>query len=360
MSADTARLTIDLDAVAANHALLRGMAAGAETAPVVKADGYGMDAARVARRLWAEGARTFYVARAAEGVALRAGLGERPASILVFDGALPTTAAVLRDHRLTPVLNSPAQVATWRGLQADPPACALHVDTGMNRLGLTLDEAAALSSDAALPGLGLTLVISHLACAAQPDHPMNALQLDRFTAIRARFPSARASLASSAGVFLGGAYHFDQVRPGISLYGGGPHDRCDDRLAPVARLEAPVLQLRDIGPGDSVGYGADFVADRPMRLAILGVGYADGYLRASSPRGGVWLAGQRRPILGRISMDLIGVDVTGGAAVREGDLAELLGHNLALDDAAAAANASSYEFLVRMGRRAERTWLGEA
>lgn len=349
MSLDAACLTIDLDALAANYRLLRGMAGAAETAPVVKADGYGMGAVQAARRLWAEGARTFYVARAHEGEALRAGLDGRPGRILVFDGALPGTAARLRAADLVPVLNTEAQVAAWRG--AGGGAAALHVDTGMNRLGLTLEAAGGLD----LAGIEPVLVMSHLACAAKPESPMNGRQLARFGEVRRLFPGVAGSLSSSGGIFLGGDYLQDQVRPGISLYGGGPHDAHDPRLAAVAKLEAPILQVRRVEAGESVGYGRDFVAEAPLTVGVLGAGYADGYLRASSPRGAVWFEGGRRRLLGRISMDLTAVDLTGTGA-REGDLVELIGPNLPLDDAAQAAVASTYEFLVRMGRRSERRW----
>ncbi|MDO9337988.1 MAG: alanine racemase [Caulobacter sp.] len=354
MPADAARLTIDLDAIAANYRLLRDAAGGAETAPVVKADGYGMGAGQTALRLWTEGARTFYVARLAEGEALRRALGERQAAVLVFDGCPAGAAGRLKASGLIPVLNSGDQIAAWAGT-GEP--CALHVDTGMNRLGLTLAEAADLA--AAPGGLRIELLLSHLACAGQPGHALNTRQLERFTTVRRLFPKARASLSSSGGIFLGADYHFDQVRPGVALYGGEPHDNQSARLSPVALLEAPILQIRDVPAGDSIGYGADFVADRPTTVAIVSAGYADGYLRASSPDGGVWLAGARRRLLGRVSMDLIAVDVT-GADVRPGDPVELIGPHLTLDEAARAASASTYEFLVRIGQRSRRRWVGEA
>ncbi|HYE46495.1 MAG TPA: alanine racemase, partial [Caulobacter sp.] len=207
MPADAARLTIDLDAIAANYRLLRDMAGGAETAPVVKADGYGMGAAQTALRLWAEGARTFYVARLAEGEALRRALGDRPAAILVFDGCPAGAAGRLQAAGLVPVLNSLEQIGAWRGAGGDIEA--LHVDTGMNRLGLTAAEAGRLAAEGVRP----SLILSHLACAAQPGHALNARQLGRFCEVRRLFPDARASLSSSGGVFLGPDFHLDQVRP---------------------------------------------------------------------------------------------------------------------------------------------------
>jgi alanine racemase len=340
-----ARLTIDLDALARNHALLRRLAGGAEVAPVVKADGYGLGAAAAAKQLWAEGARSFHVARLAEGVSLRAALGpQRPATIYVLDGATPGSVATLLAERLVPVLNSLEQISLWG--QAGP--AGLHIDTGMNRLGLRPEEARDLG------GRSFELVVSHLACADEPGHPLNTAQLERFQAVRALFSGVRASLANSAGAFLGADFAFDLVRPGIALYGGGGQDG----LAAVATFEVPVLQVRDVPAGESIGYGATFTAERPLRAAILAAGYADGVLRSTSPAGAVWLAGGRRRLLGRVSMDLIAVDVTDAPGVVAGDLAELFGPNLWIDEAAKAAGTLPYELLCRMAPRAERQWLG--
>lgn len=341
-----ARLTIDLDALAHNHAFLREQAAGAEVAPVVKANGYGLGAQQVAARLWAEGARTFYVARLSEGEALRALLPE--AVIYVFDGYVD--AARLEAARLIPVLNSAEQVAAWRAERPSLPA-ALHVDTGMNRLGVRLEEAEALT---ALP---FELIVSHLACSPTPDHPMNALQAQRFAQVRALFPNARASFANSAGVFLGADFRCDQVRPGVSLYGGGPFEVPHPEIRTVATLEAPILQVRHVPAGESVGYGAAFIADTPMQIATVAAGYADGIPRAAHPRGMAFVAGEKRRLLGRVSMDLIAVDVT-GLNMRDGEMVELLGPNILLDEAAVAAGTTAYELLTRLGRRAERVYRG--
>lgn len=338
-----ARLTIDLDALAANFRLLRRIAGPAEVTPVVKADGYGLGAARAAQRLWAEGARRFHVARLSEGVSLRAALGPE-ATIFVLDGATPGSVPTLLAHRLIPVLNSLEQIDLWAG---SGPA-ALHVDTGMNRLGLRPEEVQPLA------GQTFEALISHLACADETAHPLNGRQLERFRAVRALFPDIPASLANSAGVFLGPDFAFDMVRPGIALYGGGGQSG----LSAVATFEVPVLQVRDVPTGESIGYGATFVAPRPLRAAILAAGYADGVLRSASPAGSVWLAGARRPLLGRVSMDLIAVDVT-GAEVAAGDLAELFGPNLSIDSAAAAAGTLPYELLCRMAPRAERRFVGQ-
>lgn len=338
-----ARLTIDLDALAANYRLLCRTAGAAEVTPVVKADGYGLGATEAARRLRTEGARRFHVARLSEGISLRAALGPE-AIIFVLDGATPGSVPVLLTNRLVPVLNSLEQLELW----ADAGPAALHVDTGMNRLGLRPEEAAAFTDRP------FEAVVSHLACADEAAHPLNALQIERFKAVRAQFPQAPASLANSAGVFLGPDYAFDMVRPGIALYGGGGQPG----LSAVATFEVPVLQVREVPAGESVGYGATFVADRPLKAAILAAGYADGVLRSASPAGAVWMAGGQRRLLGRVSMDLIAVDVT-GADVVAGDLAELFGANLSIDEAAASAGTLPYELLCRMAPRAERRVLGQ-
>jgi alanine racemase len=348
-----ARLSINLDALAANHDALRRLASGAEVAPVVKADGYGLGSAPVARRLRAEGAKGFFVARVSEGEALRAALGPEVA-IYVFDGCPPGAAGRLTAADLTPVLNSVEQIAEWRASAPATTPVALHVDTGMNRLGVSADDAARLSD------LPVALLISHLACATTPEHPQNRRQRDAFAEIRALFPNARASLANSAGVGLGEAYHFDLVRPGVSLYGGGPFGAPDSRFKAVATLEAPILQIREIAAGDAVGYGAAFIAPKSMRIAVLSAGYADGVLRAQSPCGYGWLDGRRRPLLGRVSMDLIAIDVSDGDAPRPGAMVELLGEHVALDDAASAAGTISYEILTRLSTRAQRLYRGAA
>lgn len=347
----SARLTIDLDALARNYAFLHATA-GVEAAPAVKADGYGLGALEVSRRLLAEGATTFYVARLAEGEQLRAALGGRPA-IQVLDGPTPGSVERLHASDLTPVINSIEQASRWRAEGGGRPA-VLHVDTGMNRLGVTLPEARGLTGWEAVE-----LVMSHLACSGQPDHPLNARQLAAFQEARALFPAARASLAASGGIFLGPDYAFDQVRPGVSLFGGGPRDVPDARIAPVATFEAPILQVRDVPAGETIGYGGAFEAAAPTRVAILGAGYADGILRSSHPRGHVWFDGARRAMLGRVSMDLIAVDVTGCWTARPGAMMEIIGPNQPIDEAAAAAGTTAYELLTRLSPRAERRWVGD-
>ncbi|MET3665663.1 alanine racemase [Caulobacter sp. 1776] len=355
-----ARITIDLDALAANHAALRARAGGAELAPALKADGYGLGAAEVADRLWAEGARSFYVARLAEGVALRRALGDREATIYVLDGATPGSGDTLQGADLVPVLNSLPQIEAWNAqARSGRLKAALHVDTGMNRLGLRPEEVKVLvGATDRLKRLDLDLVISHLACADEPAHPLNTRQLALFEEVAALLPHARRSLANSAGLFLGEAYRFDQARPGIGLYGGGPEGYPHPEIRAVATVEAPILQVRVTPRGESIGYGARFVATDTMRVAILAAGYADGVPRASWPNGQVWFDGAPRPLLGRVSMDLMAVDVTDCDAARPGAMVELFGPNMLLDNAARAAGTNAYELLTRLTLRATRRYVG--
>jgi alanine racemase len=356
------RVTIDLDALAHNYAALRARAGDAEVAPAVKADAYGLGAAHVVERLWAEGARSFYVARLAEGVALRQTLGDRDATIFVLDGATPGSGDALQGANLVPVLNSLPQVEAWNvQARSGRLRAALHLDTGMNRLGLRPEELKVLvGSFDRLKRLDVALVVSHLACADTPEHPLNAAQLARFEDAAAMLPGVKRSLANSGGLFLGEAYRFDQARPGVSLYGGGPQGRPHPEIRAVATVEAPILQVRVVPRGESVGYGAGWTADDNTRVAIIAAGYADGVPRAAFPRGEVWFDGARRPMLGRVSMDLIAVDVTDCDTARPGAMVELFGANLPVDDAADAAETTAYERLTRLTQRGVRRYLGAA
>ena len=327
---------------------------------MVKSDGYGLGAAQVARRLRSEGARSFFVARIEEGEALRAGLGVGDTDIYVLDGLTAGAGFRLAAARLTPVLHTVPQVEAAVAFAAGsgaPLPCALHVDTGMNRQGLSVDEARAI---AAAPGrlarLDVGLVMSHLGSAHDAADPRNGEQLARFSAVRPLFPEARASFANSGGTFLGSDYCFDMVRPGISLYGGGPNERPHPDIAAVARLEAPVLDLRRIQAGEHLGYGSGLVLPRPTRVAIVAAGYTDGVIRVARHGGYAWLAGARRKLLA-VTMDLTIVELD-EAAVQVGEMAELLGPNALLDDLAQAAATVAHEVLVRLSPRAERVYLG--
>ncbi len=358
-----ARLIIDLDALAHNFAVLRAHAGGAAVAPVVKADGYGLGAGPIARRLWREGVRALFVARLAEGEALRAALGkDRPATIFVLDGLTAGSEPRLEAAGLTPVLAALRQVSAARAYAAAtgrPMAVALHVDTGMNRQGLTVDEARDLAQAAEdLRGVSVVLLMSHLGSAADPTDPRNAEQLARFAPVRALYADSPASLSASAGIFLGEGYRHEVVRPGVSLYGGGPLERPDARLRAVATLTAPILDTRDLRAGDRVGYGSTMIADRPMRVAVVGAGYADGVIRASRGRGYAWFAGQRRALLS-VTMDMLVIEL-GDVEAQPGDDVELLGPNVHLDDLAAAAGTVAHEVLFRLSPRAVRTYKGES
>jgi alanine racemase len=360
-AAGNARLTIDLDALADNHTVLRREAAGAEVAPVLKSDGYGLGAGPVGRRLWTEGARSFFVARLAEGEALRAALGpERPATIYVLDGLTEGAADRFAAAGLTPVLNSLPQVSTAQAAGRDKPlTVALNIDTGMSRQGLTPDEARALiQSTDRLRSLDIGLVMSHMGSASEVENPRNARQLATFLEVKALFPGARASLSASAGIFLNPDYRFDLVRPGISLFGGGPLETPDARLRAVATLTAPILDIRTLRPGDVLGYGESVRIDASTRVAVVAAGYTDGIIRAAKGAGYAWFAGARRRLL-IVNMDILVVEI-GDAEAALGDHVELLGENAHLDDLAAAGGTVAHEILVRLSRRAERVYLGEA
>ena len=357
-----ARYTVDLDALAANLATVRREAGSAEVAPVVKADAYGLGLTPVARRLWREGARRFFTARLSEGVALRAALGPaRPAAVYILDGCIDGAAPHLQAHGLTPVLNSLPQVREWTAharTTGRTLSGVLHIDTGLNRLGLRPEEARALAQTSdGLHGVELDLVMSHLACADPGVAAMDVAQAERFEAVARPFAATPTSLGASAGLFLGERYRGQVVRPGIALYGGGPFQTPDPRIRTVATLDAPIVQVRSVAPGETIGYGAAYRAGRPLRVAVVGLGYADGVLRASErPRYG-WFAGAKRAFLGRISMDLIALDVTGCEAW-PGARVELFGQNLPVDEAAADAGTIAFELLSNVSPRVQRVYLG--
>jgi alanine racemase len=339
-----ATLTIDLDAIAANWRALDAKTA-CETAAVVKADGYGCGADRVARRLAREGARRFFVAVAEEGAALRQALGPGP-EINVFSGHMPGDTDMIHDLALTPMINSLDQML--RHLEALPGhPFGIQLDTGMNRLGMEPAEWAALRDIATQQGL--TLVMSHLACADEPDHPMNAQQLRVFNEVTAGLDVPR-SLAATGGILLGPEYHFDVTRPGVGLYGGLPFADAQ----PAVHVSVPVIQVRDVEPGETVGYGNTWQAQTPARIATIAAGYADGIIRAMGPKTSVWVGDTACPIVGRISMDLIGVDVT--ALDGDPDAVELLGHHNSVDMLADAAGTIGYEILTSLGARYRRRY----
>lgn len=337
------RLHLDGRALAANWRWLAGRAGPAACGAAIKADAYGLGARAVLARLAAAGCRDFYVATWAEAAAL----GPLPADVAlsVFHGVGAADMAAARAAPARPVLNSPAQVARWRA--AGGAACDVMVDTGMNRLGLSVAEACS----GLLDGLAIDMLMSHLACADEPGHPLNETQRAAFATVAARVAARRTSLANSAGVMLGADYAFDLVRPGLALYGGRPVAGMA-AIRPVVRPMARVVQRRQVGAGESVGYGADFVAPADMAVAILNIGYADGYFRAFAGHGAAFAGDRRCPLIGRVSMDLIAIDVT-GADVAEGDWLAIE-HDLPA--AAAATGLSQYELLTALADRFDRVW----
>lgn len=352
-------LSIDLAALTRNWQQLAELSAPAETSAVVKADAYGIGIEPAVAALSAAGCRTFFVALPDEGRRVREVAPE--AVIYVLNGFFADWTDIFRAANLRPVLNTFASVEAWAAHCPGQPS-ALQVDTGMNRLGLSVHEALELARHPALLGSASPrLLMSHLACADDPINPMNLSQLTLFRELRAEFPDLKASLANSAGVHLGADFHFDLVRPGIALY-GAEFAQDEPPLTTVVTARARILQVRDGNAGEPIGYGATKHLERDTRIAVLAAGYADGYHRlagSSDERPGAYVTvrGRQAPLLGRVSMDLIAVDVTGIVGVVEGDWAELFGANVPIDDVARTADTIGYELLTGLSRRAERRYL---
>ncbi|MDF2998865.1 MAG: alr [Xanthobacteraceae bacterium] len=354
-------LTIDLAALAANYRALRARLSPARAAGVVKADAYGLGAARVVPALYEAGCRDFFVAHLGEALRLRPIL-VADAKLFVLSGLQPGMEAPCADAGIVPVLNSLEQVANWSALArargVDLPA-ALQFDTGMSRFGFGPDETERLIADPSrLEGVRLLFLMSHLACADEPDNAQNADQLAAFQRLAAAFPGAELSFANSGGVFLGTDYYGALARAGIALYGGSPTAGVANPMAPVVRLDVPVVQTRTIPAGARVGYGGTHVASREMRLATLAAGYADGLPRHLSDRGAAFLGDTRLPIVGRVSMDSISIDVTALAPdmLKAGSLVEIIGPHQTIEDIAEAAGTISYEILTRLGQRYHRIY----
>ena len=359
-----ARLVVDRAALADNYRAIASPAA-AEAAGVVKADGYGLGAPEVARTLHAAGCRTFFAGFTQEAVELRQVL--RDEEIFVLMPSVGDEAHVLQEHRLIPCLFDLEGVDRWIGrtsAHGAPARAALHVETGIHRLGLVGEELdTLLADDARRSRLEVTLLMSHLACADEPPAPANRLQLDRFRAIRERFPNVRASFANSAGTFLGSDYHFDLVRPGIALYGHDPHYlHTAPRVRPVATLEARLGQIATVRPGESVGYGATATCDVARRIGVVLAGYADGVPRTlyrPGRRFDVMIAGYRVPLFGRVSMDMITVDLSGVPedAVQAGMWVEIFGRNVAVERVAEQSATIPNDILTGIGQRVERIYV---
>lgn len=354
-------LTIDLSRLRQNHQIVVRRAAGASVAAMVKANGYGLGAAEVSGALAASGCTEFFVAHVSEGMAVRAAVPN--AKIQVLNGAMPDTETDLIEHNLVPVLNSLEQIDLWRAAALDhgePLEATLHFDTGMSRLGMAADETASLLADPGrVDGLSVTHVMSHLASADVANSSQPADQFDLFAAVRPHFPKASASFANSAGIFLDSAYHFDVVRPGIALYGGTPLTDGTNPMLQVATLEAPIVQVRNVEAGETIGYGATHTMDRDGRVATVALGYADGFLRSSSNRGAGFVDGHAVPIVGRVSMDLITLDVSDvpEASLWLGAPVELIGDQAPIDDVAGRAGSIANELLTDLGTRYQRVYI---
>jgi alanine racemase len=359
-------LTIDLAAIEANWKMLASTTVPVECAAVVKGDGYGCGLEPVTRALSRAGCRTFFVADVAEGRRVRAIAPD--ATVYVLNGVMPGSAQALANDYLQPVINSTTELAEWDAFVAINKwrgGAALHVDTGMNRLGITVDEAVAIAPRLQSENHGFTLLMSHLACAEIPDHPMNDRQIHLFREVRILYRGLASSLANSSGIFLGGTVYCDLVRPGVALYGVNPTPGKQNPMRPAVELKGRIIQVRTVGKGESVGYGAAFTVSRPSRIAIVAIGYADGYLRSAAaargkPAAEVVVAGRRCPVAGRVSMDLLAVDIgeLAEGAVRRGDLATLIGDGMSIDDLAAGMGTIGYEVLTNLGRRYHRVYRG--
>ena len=359
-------LTINLAALRANWATINRNSGTAECSGVIKADAYGLGLEEIATALRNEGCKTFFVATLTEARRVRA--SDPAATIYVLDGLLMGAAAHYAGFDLRPCLSSLDEIREWAAFCAHKGqklSAAVHIDTGMSRLGLPPPEVAAL---AAAPDLlaqfHCALIMSHLACADEPAHPKNKAQRDLFNTLRAKLPPAPASLANSGGTFLGPDYHYDLVRPGIALFGGRAFMGEANPMQWVVELKARILQVRDVAIGDTVGYGATYKCERPTRVATIACGYADGFLRAISrvdrSAGAVGFIGPHPvPIIGRVSMDLITLDVTGvpETLARRGGWVEVLGSRTTIDDLTDRAGTIGYELLTRLGRRIHRVYV---
>jgi alanine racemase len=359
-------LTVDLGAIEANWRALAHELLTVECSAVVKANAYGLGLEAVTAKLALAGCKTFFVADIAEARRVRSRAAE--ATIYVLDGFAPDWSDAFIEINARPVINSTTELAEWDALVAARSwrgGAALHVDTGMNRLGIAIDEAAALAPRTQNENHGIALLMSHLACAENPNHPLNAKQINIFRELHLLFPGIPASLANSSGIFLGSSAHYDLARPGAALYGVNPTPGRPNPQKNVVELTGRILQIRVVDRDQTVGYGATWTAKRATRIAVVALGYADGLLRASSgtdeqPGGVAIVAGKRCPIVGRISMDLICIDITGlpEGAIHRGDPATLIGPDLPIDEVAAYAGTTGYEILTRLGPRSHLVYRG--
>ena len=362
--AATGLLTIDLDAIAANWRKLEKASVPAECSAAVKADAYGCGIDRVVPALAEAGCKTFFVATIDEARAARASAPD--AAIYVLNGLSPNAGDALAAVKAQPMIGDLNELAEWDMFcrrTGWTGGAGIHVDTGMSRLGLSIAEAQSLAPRLNSGHHGFTLAISHLACAEQVQNPMNARQVGAFREVSHLFSGVTSSLANSSGIYLGPSFLFDMVRPGAAIYGVNPTPEAANPMLPVIELKARIIQTRDVPRGDTVGYGATWTARRPTRLAIIAAGYADGYFRAAGSNDGtrgadVVIAGQRCPIAGRISMDLIAADITDlpANAARRGHMATLIGEGVTIDELGRHFGTIAYEVLTSLGRRYKRAY----
>ena len=360
----TGLLTIDLDAIVANWRKLEKASVPAECGAAVKADAYGCGIDRVVPALAQAGCKTFFVATIDEARAARAGAPD--AAIYVLNGLSPNAGDALAAVKAQPMIGDLNELAEWDMFcrrTGWTGGAGIHVDTGMSRLGLSIAEAQSLAPRLNSGHHGFTLAISHLACAEQVQNPMNARQVGAFREVSHLFSGVTSSLANSSGIYLGPSFLFDMVRPGAAIYGVNPTPEAANPMLPVIELKARIIQTRDVPRGDTVGYGATWTARRPTRLAIIAAGYADGYFRAAGSNDGtrgadVVIAGQRCPIAGRISMDLIAADITDlpANAARRGHMATLIGEGVTIDELGRHFGTIAYEVLTSLGCRYKRAY----
>lgn len=345
-------LKVDLAAIRKNYAFLQKAAHSDMCAAVVKANAYGLGLAPVSKTLWDAGARLFFVAQLEEAIALRKVLPK--ADIAALNGLLPKSEKAFLTHNIIPVLNDVGQWQRW-SKATKKNAAILHVDTGMNRLGLSAEDAKKLAGTNPFP---LFAVMSHLACADTPHHKMNDAQYRAFNNVRKLFPKAKASLANSAAILMDKCYHFDIARPGCALYGINPRPKLPNPMKNVVELRAPILQIHTATKDGTVGYGATLNIKKGTRLATLGLGYADGYLRSLSNHAEVFIAGEPCLIVGRVSMDLIVADVShvSEAALAKATDAEIIGPAMPVDMVATAGGTIGYEIFTGLGPRITRVY----
>lgn len=346
MPIESLRLKLDADALASNWRALDSLSGQAQTGAAVKANGYGLGAIKAAEILSKAGCQNFFVAHWQEALELNSHID--PARLSVLNGILPQDIAVAQQLGAKPVINSVSQAERW--MEAGGGVCDVMIDSGINRLGVAPEDL----GHPAFTALDIDICMSHLA-SADEDSAQNAAQQKLFDAARQKITARRYSLANSAGISLGPDYHYDLTRPGLSLYGGVPRLELSKIIKPVAEIEAAILQIRNVKRGAQIGYNATFIAPHDMRLAIVALGYADGYLRGFSNKGSFFYNDMKLPVIGRVSMDLTIVDISNCTELKEGDWLSL-DYNLVAN--AALSGLSQYEMLTGLGSRFERKWLG--